>query len=102
MVQIGFGGISAAPVGFTGSALGEAVSRRVQDQQTARQVREPEEPDDGGDRQPTTLIDSRERSDEIRARNEAEDEAVRAAQEDRRREREDREPQPGDRLDLRV
>ncbi len=102
MVQIGFGGISAAPTIVTGLAPSETPPRRVQDQQTSRPVRETEESDDGGDRQPSTIIDSRERSEKIRARNSADEEALRAAQEERRREREDRDPRPGDQLDVRI
>lgn len=102
MVQVGFGGATLAPVILTGPNPAEAVSRRVQDQQTGRPIRETEETDDGNDRGPATLVDSRERTDEIRARNERDDEELEAAREERRREIEDREPRPGDRVDVRV
>lgn len=103
MVQVGFGGANIAPVIVTGPNPAEAVSRRVQDQQSSRPVRETEETDEGNDRQgPTTLVASDERSDEIRARNAADEDEIRAAQEERRREAENREPRPGDRVDVRV
>jgi len=78
------------------------VSRRVQAQQTDRPVRESEETDDGGDRPPTTLIESGDRSAEIRAQEAADDEEIQAAQDVRRRELEEREPRPGDRVDIRA
>ncbi len=102
MVQIGFGGINAAPSTLVAPNPGETVSRRVQSQQTARPVREPEESDDGGNRQPDTLVDSRDRTEEIRAQEAADQADISAAQDVRRRDREDREPRPGDRLDLRA
>ena len=102
MVQIGFGGINVAPTILVGPNPGETVSRRVQAQQTDRPVREPEETDDGGDRPPTTLIESGDRSAEIRAQEAVDDEEIQAAQDVRRRELEDREPRPGDRVDIRA
>jgi hypothetical protein len=102
MVQIGFGGVNVAPNILVSPNPGETVSRRVQSQQTDRPVREPEETDDGGDRAPDTLVDSRDRTEEIRAQEAAEEADIRAAQDVRRREREDREPRPGDRLDVRT
>ncbi len=101
MVQIGFGGTNIAPVILTGATPAD-IGRRVQDQQTSRPVRETEETDDGGDRAPDTLLESGERTDEIRARDARDQEAMDAAQAERRREEEDREPRPGDRVDLRV
>lgn len=74
----------------------------MQAQQTDRPVREPEETDDGGDRPPNTLIESRDRSEEIRAQEAAADDDIRAAQDVRRRELEDQEPRPGDRVDIRA
>ncbi|MCX8231117.1 MAG: hypothetical protein OTJ45_04765, partial [Alphaproteobacteria bacterium] len=65
-------------------------------------VREPEESDDGGNREPDTLVDSRDRTNEIRAQEAADNADIRAAQDVRRREQEDSEPQPGDQVDLRA
>jgi hypothetical protein len=102
MVQIGFGGVNVAPSILIGPNPGESVSRRVQSQETSRPVREPEETDDGGDRPPTTLVDSRDRSEEIRAQESAAEDEIQAAQDVRRREIEDQEPRPGDRVDIRA
>ena len=102
MVQIGFGGVNVAPTFLVGPNPGETVSRRVQSQQTKRPVREPEESDDGGNREPDTLVDSRDRTNEIRAQEAADNAEIRAAQDVRRREQEDSEPQPGDQVDLRA
>ena len=102
MVQIGFGGVNAAPAILVSPNPGEAVSRRVQSQQTERPVREPEESDDGGNREPDTLVDSRDRRNEKRELEAADDADLRAAQNARRREREDNELRPGDRVDLRA
>ena len=102
MVQIGFGGVNVAPNFLVGPNPGETVSRRVQSQQTERPVREPEESDDGGNREPDTLVDSRDRRNENRAQEAADDADIRAAQDVRRRELEDDELRPGDRVDLRA
>jgi hypothetical protein len=102
MVQIGFGGVNVAPTILVGPNPGETVSRRVQSQQTERPVREPEESDDGGNREPDTLVDSRDRRNENRAQEAADDADIRAAQDVRRRELEDNELRPGDRVDLRA
>jgi hypothetical protein len=100
MVQIGFGGVNVAPTILVSPNPGETVSRRVQSQQTNRPVREPEETDDGGNRQPDTLIDSRDRTDEIRAQEADQEADIQAAQDVRRQDLADREPQPGDRVDV--
>ena len=102
MVQIGFGGVNVAPTILVGLNPGETVSRRVQSQQTARPVREPEESDDGSNRGPETLVDSRDRTNQIRSQETADDADIRAAQDVRRREVEDNEIRPGDRVDLRA
>jgi hypothetical protein len=102
MVQIGFGGVNVAPTILVSPNPGEAVSRRVLSQQTERPVREPEESDDGGNREPDTLVDSRDRTNKVRAQNASDDADIRAAQDVRRREQEDNELRLGDRVDLRA
>ena len=49
MTQIGLAGVSAVLPFVTGPTPAEGPSRRVQDQQSSRPVRETDEADDGGD-----------------------------------------------------
>lgn len=97
MVQIAPAGVSFPLVN---SAAQDFTPRRVNDQQTARPVREPEETDEGGDEQSAAVIvDARARNDRIEDDRKEKEDDERFREEQERREAERR---PGNRLDLRV
>ncbi|PPR79446.1 MAG: hypothetical protein CFH01_00425 [Alphaproteobacteria bacterium MarineAlpha2_Bin1] len=91
MAQIGLAGVGATLPYVTGPSPSEVPSRRVQDQQSSRPVKEADESDDGGDN-----------SDQVIT----EDEKVLRAEDNNSRAEEeidtDREPQVGDQLDISI
>lgn len=94
--------VQIAPAGVTfplvNSAAQDFTPRRVNDQQTARPVRQPDEVDEGGDDQSAAVI--------IDARNQRIDDERREKEDDDRareeRERLEADRRPGNRFDLRV
>ena len=91
MAQIGLTGVGATLPYVTGPTPSEVPTRRVQDQQSSRPVKEADESDDGGDNSGQVITED--------------DRVVRA--EDRNSQSEedldtDREPQVGDQLDISI
>ncbi len=91
MAQIGLAGVGATLPYVTGPSPSEVPSRRVQDQQSARPVKETEESDDGGSNSGQVVT---------------EDEKILRAEDGNRRAEEeidaDREPQVGDQVDISI
>ena len=91
MAQIGLAGVGATLPYVTGPSPSEVPSRRVQDQQSSRPIKEAEESDDGGSNSGQIIN---------------EDEKVLSAEENNPKTEEeidtDREPQVGDQLDISI
>ena len=96
MGQIGIAGVSAALPFVTGPSPAEVPTRRVQDQQSSRPVRETDEADDSGDQGAQVVLEE-ETSQSKRASAQQ-----RVSEEEVEPTGSDREPQPGEQVDIRI
>ena len=95
MGHIGIAGVSAALPFVTGPSPAEVPTRRVQDQQSSRPVRETDETDDSGDQGAQVVLEEPSQSNRASAQQ-------RASEEEVERTGSDREPQPGEQVDIRI
>lgn len=96
MAQIGLAGVSAALPFVTGPTPAEVPSRRVQDQQSSRPVRETDEADDGGDQGSAVIVEEPLQNRRAQSQQPSDEEIARAeAGAD-----DSGESQPGEQLDI--
>ncbi|MAR79620.1 MAG: hypothetical protein CMM18_05270 [Rhodospirillaceae bacterium] len=91
MTQIGLAGVGSTLPFVTGPTPSEVPSRRVQDQQSSRPIKETDESDDGG-QDSGQIITEEDKVVRSEAKNESNQEEIDT----------DREPQVGDQLDISI
>ncbi len=91
MAQIGLAGVGSTLPFVTGPTPSEVPSRRVQDQQSARPIRETEESDDGGEDSGQVILEE-DKVSRSEAKSNSNEEEIDT----------DREPQLGDQVDISI
>mgnify|MGYP001271922326 FL=1 len=91
MAQIGLAGVGSTLPFVTGPTPSEVPSRRVQDQQSARTIRETEESDDGGEDSGQVILEE-DKVSRSEAKSNSNEEEIDT----------DREPQVGDQVDISI
>ena len=95
MTQIGLAGVSAVLPFVTGPTPAEVPTRRVQDQQSSRPVRETDEADDGGDQGSAVVVEEPPQTRRAQSQQRTDDEIARV-------EAAADESQPGEQLDITI